>query len=203
MIEKTNKTKILVQIWPEVAAAVRRDLSGLHIKRDSYFNALFAGEIEQLEGEVHFRTPDEARTLIKRRLRDLKPQPLTIVLDRELVDRMGEILHRKNISRNAFINRVLFFLIAKSTHLDQLGIYYTRRADSQVKPLDDAWGSLRDPFFNIRDANDGLFYSLPIYDRPLAANFPSLFGLNCAISDAQWEEFNTPLPPLEALEALF
>jgi hypothetical protein len=197
MLETTNKTKILVQAWPLATASVNRHLRGIHVKRDSYLNSLLTQEIERLADEIDFETPSDARTKIKRRLRDLEPTPMTIVLDRRLVERMDIVLRERNISRNAFINRVLFFLVVKPVFLDRLNIAYVRSTECLVKPLDDAGSSLFNPFYNIRDANDWQFYSLFIQEEPIAENWPSLFGLNCAIKADSWRLMNMTLPDLD------
>ena len=59
----------------------------------------------------------------------------------------------------------------------------------EVKPLSDAWSFLNDPFFNIRSANNGLFYTIHLHDVPVENRFPSLYGLNC-ISPDEWESRN-------------
>lgn len=192
MLESTNKTKISAQIWPMALRAINRDLRLLHIKRDSYLNALLTREIENLEQEVDFRTPDPAPAKIKRRLQELKPEPMTVVIDRSLQTRIDQVLKDRNISRNAFLNRVLVFLCAKPPLLDRLGISYNKTAETQVKPLDEAWSNLQDPFENIRASNHFKFYGLVIPEDPPALNYPSLFGLNCAISDYNWDVLNTP-----------
>ena len=55
--------------------------------------------------------------MIRRRFRDLQPQPMTIVLDRTVKARIDQVLAEKNIARDSFINRVMFFLVARKDHL--------------------------------------------------------------------------------------
>jgi hypothetical protein len=189
---KESKTKLLVQVWEVLAQAIRRDFRALHIVRDTYLNSLLKREIEELAQEVRFSAPDDAHRYVKKRLRGLNRERMTIAVDREVAARISHVLKEKNISRDAFINRILFFLVAKPEHLKKLGIEYDRRQEIEVKPLDDVWSFLHDPFFNIRSSNDGAFYTLPIPDEPIAANWPNLFGLNCAISAETWDLINTP-----------
>ena len=120
----------------------------------------------------------------------MSPQPVTFVLDKDVKRRIGEVLKEKNIAWNSFINRVLFFLVAKPPLLDALGIRYKRVPSPLNKPLDEVWSALQDPFFNIRSANEDQFYRLYFSDRPPAKNWPSLFGLNCAISSEDWADIN-------------
>jgi hypothetical protein len=194
MLETTNKTKVNVRMWPQVTQALHRDLRDIPVRRDGFLNALLTREIERLAEEVHFRTPDEARARIKSLFRELKPEPLTIVLDRTLVARIDQVLRERNISRNAFINRVLFFLVAKPQHLKLLDLAFDWRVETLVKPLEEIWSNLTDPFFNLRSANGEKFYSLFIQEERIAADWPSLFGLNCAINPDDWQFFNSPFP---------
>jgi hypothetical protein len=189
---KETKTKMLVQVWDVLARAIKRDLRSLHITRDTYLNALFKREIEELAREVEFSTPHDAYRHVKKRLRGLNRERMTIAVDREVAERISQVLIEKNISRDAFVNRVLFFLVAKPAHLKMFGIEFARRQELEVKPLDDAWVFLHDPFVNVRLSNDGAFYTLLFYDELLAKNWPNLFGLNCAISAKEWELINAP-----------
>lgn len=187
---KPGKKRIMVQLWGVIAKAIDRDFKALHIKRDSYLNALFKSEIENLAGEVTFRNSDAVRERIQSRKLPNRVK-LTLELDADLVSRIDEVLQERNIPRDSFVNRVLFFLIAKKPHLDALGIEYERRSQASAKPLEDAWGYLRDPFFHIRSLNDDRFYTLAHFpDCPLSQSLPNLFALNTAVSDQDWEMMN-------------
>lgn len=193
---KETKTKMLVQVWDVLARAIKRDLRSLHITRDAYLNALLAREIEELAREVEFRTPNDAHQHIKRRLRGLNRERMTIAVDRDVAQRIRQILEEKNISRDAFVNRILFFLVAKPAHLKRLGFEYERQQEVEVKPLGDAWTFLHDPFANIRMSNGDALYTLRIPDEPPAQNWPNLFGLNCAIDAESWGLISTPVASL-------
>jgi hypothetical protein len=187
---KPGKRRIMVQLWGTLAKAIERDFRKLHIKRDGYLNDLFSAEIDALEREVTFRNSDEVRARIQgRKLPDRVK--LTIELDEDVIERMDAVLEAKNIPRDSFVNRVLFFLVAKDSMLDRLEIPYQRRATVTAKPLADAMGFLYDPFFHIREANDGRFYTLSCFwDAPLADGWPNLFALNTALTEADWATFN-------------
>lgn len=200
---KETKKKIMVQVWDELAKVVKKELRSLHISRDSYLNELLKLEIERLSSEVSYATPDEAKKHIKKRLCGIKNrEKMTLALDIEVADRINQVLAEKNIHRDSFINRVLFLLVAKPEHLKRIGIEYQLNQSTAVKPLQDAYGFLNDPFFNIRENNDELFYEIPFPDEPLAKNWPNLFGLNCAISPENWSIINTPLMSLDDVFAL-
>ncbi|MBI3505971.1 MAG: hypothetical protein HY059_14105 [Proteobacteria bacterium] len=195
MIKKETKRKILVTVLSPIIRALNRDLSALHVKRDIFLSQLFDREIAELDAEVKFRTPDLAKKAIKHcfNTTTVPRESVTLVIDRDVDKRMREILSKKNVTRNAFINRVLYLLLAKPVHLKKLNIAFSRNQISAVKPLDDAWSALNDPFFNIRAANDGALYSLLFPDLKAGKGRLNPFGLNCAIGPEDWAELSKPI----------
>lgn len=190
---KPGKKRIMVQVWGKIEEALRRDFRELHLKRDPYLNTLLANEIENLEREVQVANSEE----VYRRLAD-RPLPdrhkLTLELDEQLVKRIGRVLERRRIPRDSFINRVLFFLLARDQHLAALGIDFERSTRIAGKPLDDAWAFLNDPFYAIRTRNHDRFYTIACFnDGPFGINGPNLFGLNTAIGEEDWILMNTSL----------
>lgn len=193
-MEQENKTqspkvKITVQIWGALAKSINREFKALHIRRDMYLNDLLKREIEELDKEVNFRNTDE----IRYRLQGNKlPNRIkvTLELDESLVERMAIVLKEKNIPRDAFINRVLFFLAARREHLDALGINHGyQEAPVMRSPISGAWNSLYSPFMDIRKSNDGRFYTLPCFaDGPFGQDGPNLFAMNCAIDEGNWKQ---------------
>lgn len=184
---KPGKKRIMVQLWGAIAKAVEREFRSLHIKRDSYLNELLETEITNLENEVTFPNLDEVRDRIQgRRLPDRKK--VTLELDEVVVEHIDRVLKEKNIPRDSFINRVLFFLVAKESHLRYLGIGYDSSSQATAKPLADASGFLSDPFFHIRCCNENKFYTLYCFhDGPFGKNGPNLFALNTVISEEEWK----------------
>jgi hypothetical protein len=186
IMRKPGKQRIMVQLWGTIAKAIDRDFKSLHIKRDPYLNDLLGREIENLDSEVKCRNSDAARDLIQTRKLPERVK-LTIELDETLVKRIDDVLKERNIPRDSFVNRILFFLIAKKQHLDALGVSYSIKSEATAKPLHDASGFLADPFFHIRSCNDERFYTLACFpDGPFGDNGPNLFALNTAISDEDW-----------------
>jgi hypothetical protein len=187
---KPGKGRIMVQVWGQVAAAITRDFTALHLKRNGYLNDLFSLEIEELATEIQTPNPEGFyERLVSRKLPNRVKW--TLELDEELIKRMDKVLTDRRIPRDAFVNRILFFLVAKKPWLDQLGVAYERKGEVTAKPLEDVRGFLQDPFFHIRSANDGRFYGLCWFpDRPLFKNVPNLFSLNVAMTEGEWADLN-------------
>jgi len=189
---KPGKKRIMVQVWGKVATRIVEDFKNLHLKRDSYLNSLIALEIEELAKEVTFRNPDGFRDrLVSRKLPDRVKW--TIELDEATEARMAEVLEYRNIPRDSFINRVLFFLVAKKPALDYLGFWFEGKGAVGAKPLEDAAGFLHDPFFHIRGANDHFYNGIQFPDGPFGKGGPNLFALNTATTEEDWTIFNTPM----------
>lgn len=190
---KPGKGRIMVQVWDQIARAVTRDFKTLHLKRNGYLNDLFSLEIEQLATEIQHPNPDGFYDrLVSRKLPNRVKW--TLELDEAVIKRIDTLLKDLHIPRDSFVNRVLFFLVAKKPWLDQLGVAYERKGAVTAKPLEDVRGFLQDPFFHIRSANDGRFYGLPWFpDRPLFTNVPNLFSLNVAMTESEWQDLNTSL----------
>lgn len=199
MREKEVTQKINVQIWTPLNRAIRSHLNSMHIKRDAYLNKLLRMEIERLDSEVQFKMPDAATQHLRKRLKELEPNrtKMTISLDIDLVNRINAVLEKKGILRDSFVNRVLYFLIAKPIHLEILGINFEHRADMRAIPLFDAKDLLFDPFYEIREHNDGRFYTHNWFpDSEVAKAWPNLFGFNCTFSEKEWKTFNIPIEDL-------
>lgn len=134
---KPGKRRIMVQLWGPLAKAIDRDFKALNIKRDRYLNDLLRSEIEELAREVTFRNSDAVRARMQEQKLPDRVK-LTIELDEDVLARIEEVLAEKNIPRDSFVNRVLFFLVAKDPMLDRLEIAYERRGQVTAKPLQDA-----------------------------------------------------------------
>lgn len=187
---KPGKCRIMVQLWGPLFKKLQLEFKALNIKRDRYLNDLFAAEIEKLAKEVTFRNSDAVRARIQEQKLPERVK-LTIELDKALAERMEFVLAEKNIPRDSFINRVLYFLVARQATLDHLGVCYDKTAQLPTRPLHGADLCLYDPFFHIREANDNRFYTLPWFaTTSFGSKGPNLFSLNTAISADDWEDMN-------------
>jgi hypothetical protein len=185
-----KKKKIMVQLWNIISEGLDKQFSSLHLKRDAYLNSLFAREIERLATEVTSRNSDAVRQRFNERKLPNRVK-LTMELDEIVVVRIDDVLSHKNIPRDAFVNRVLFFLLAKKPVLESLAISFKNPSEAVVNPLDGVRSLLADPLSHIRHGNDGRFYTLaPFPDGPILPKGPNLFALNVAIPEEDWHAMN-------------
>lgn len=189
---KETKRKLTVQVWTISNQAVAKKLRAINVKRDAYLGELLVLELRRLKAEVQSKNPSGASKMIRKYLGTLPRDKVTLALDKDLANELDQVLADLDIPRDAFVNRVFFFLVAKPNHLKKLDIGFDSHTYSDITPLQDAAGFLFDPFFGIRKSNDEKFYTLPLTKQPIAKGWPSLFGLNCSLDQDEWHAINTP-----------
>jgi len=189
---KETKRKLTVQLWTSAAEAVKQRIRSLRLQRDAYLGDLLTIEIERLATEIICKNPPGAASMIRKHLGTLKREKVTIAIDEDLAARIDSVLEQRDIPRDAFVNRIFFFLIAKAEHLALLEVGFQKMSTDTATPLIEVSGLLKDPFFDIRQSNGGKFYSICLPVEPIAKNWPSLFGLNCLIDENEWDAINSP-----------
>ena len=114
--------KILVKVWEPAITALRQKTDAACMKRDAYLDKVLRREAENLRTEVSGRNSDEARDHIAHELGILAPtlKPLNLVLGEETVDLIGEVCELRNIPRDAFVNRVILFLVVRPSFFTSL-----------------------------------------------------------------------------------
>lgn len=192
----TNKKRVTVQVWEKLEVALEMNLKKLHLKRDLYLNELLTNEIEALAVEIKTNNSDEVMKYLVHSNRNLRRTKLNLELDETLINRIDEVLLEKKIPRDSFINRILYFLLKKSSVFVKVDYKYVENSDLfyeiqeerdnlvVINPFEGAKNLLFNPFRYIRSQNENRFYTLEHFpDGPLGKNGPNLFSLNVSISD--------------------
>ena len=189
-----TKTKMMVSIWTLPLQRFNEKMRSLGLRRDSYLNKIIGSETEELRKELPNRNSDDAKAYLLDQLKLLPRTQVSILLEKAVYEEMEAALAEKNVARDCFINRLVFFLVADPA-LKALGINVrnSRRQDISVNPLEAARGFLHDPFFDIRTLlieqyPDYTFYSLEIPKKPILKDTPTHYGLNCYIDDSEIAE---------------
>ena len=65
-----------------------------------------------LDEEVAGRNSDDARSYITKHLSLLKRKPLSLQLSEDTIQRINDVCERKNTPRDAFLNRIIFLMLA-------------------------------------------------------------------------------------------
>ena len=207
-LEKQTKqdllmTRVTLQIWEQMAVRLEENLKKLFIKRDPYLNELFKREIERLDEEFQMQSEefgepikntDAGKKILKKYAALLKSKKINIFLEKEVALRMDEVLKKYEIPRDSFCNRVIAFLgttkkplLNNHKYLDHkdLEVDYQDELSQIVKMnrFELAESCLLDPFCNIRENNDGLFYTLPNFPKIVKEGEKSLYALNTRVFD--------------------
>lgn len=111
----------------KVFAALLQDfdhrLRVLHIKRDAFLDQVIRSELPHLEKDLNDkRLTPKARRYIARTLKRMGTCQINIVVDKTTAETLKEIVVKSNIVRDAFVNRIIFFLRASEQLLEHLGV---------------------------------------------------------------------------------
>lgn len=111
----TMSKKILVKLWEPAIKALREKTDAACMKRDAYLDKVLRREAENLRAEVSSRNSDEARDHIARELGMLGStlKPTNLLLAEETVTLIAAACDERNIPRDAFVNRVILFLVVR------------------------------------------------------------------------------------------
>jgi hypothetical protein len=120
--EKTdNKTKVLVNVYKPLVDIVKLRFDKACLKRDAYLDKALRIEAGFLRDEVPMPNSEMAKKFIVDNLKQLKPkQPLNLLLSKETAELLNDVCDKKNIPRDAFINRFLLLLTASDSVLKAL-----------------------------------------------------------------------------------
>lgn len=103
---------ILASIWEPLIGQLNEKCQRACLRRDAYLNIVFSHEARMLDVEVSGRNSDDARSYISRHLSLLKRKALSLQLSEDTIGRINDVCERKNTPRDAFLNRVIFLLLA-------------------------------------------------------------------------------------------
>lgn len=112
--------KILVNLWVDLARGFKKKTDRAFLKRDMYLDAVLRHEATRLETEVAIPNSEAARTYIAQSLNTLDRKPVNLMLSEETIKLMNEACERKNLPRDAFIHRVLLFLLLGQKSMENL-----------------------------------------------------------------------------------
>lgn len=139
MKTKTDKRKITVQLWGPLLKKLNELTAAACLNRDAYLDVVFANEAPMLLSELQGKkNSDQARAFIKQCFAELKDlHPVSFTLTAETADALTSACDQVNVWRDAFVNRVIYFLVAKSSAIeDQFDFKFKDHTDAI---FDDGW----------------------------------------------------------------
>lgn len=127
MKTKADKRKITVQLWAPLLKRLNELCAGACLNRDAFLDVVFAHEAAMLVCELDGkRNSDRGKAFIKQCFAELKDfQQVSMTLAPETADALSDACEQVNVWRDAFVNRVIYFLVAKSSAIeDQFGFKF-------------------------------------------------------------------------------
>ena len=161
---KAATRKVPAKIWRDILIRFDGRVEEVCLRRDAYLSKVIGLEVERLEANVTVPNSKQAANFIAERLDRLDRKLITFTLDARVLDRLNEVCKRKSIVRDAFLNRLIFWLIAPpkivdrilgadwdtpvwECHKEDIGIY-----KAALSPLDkSSIGSFIDPLWAVHE----------------------------------------------------
>lgn len=104
--------KILVAVWEPLIGLLNKKVKQACLKRDEYLDHVLRHEAKMLKQEVGIPNSDEAKAEISKHLGMLRRKQVNLNLSADTVEAIADACQQVNVHRDAFINRVLLFLVA-------------------------------------------------------------------------------------------
>ncbi|CAH1204067.1 conserved hypothetical protein [Candidatus Nitrotoga sp. BS] len=112
--------KVAIKIWQPIVKKLNDKMEQGCLRRDAYINKILAIELEMMDQEIMQLNSEEAREFIAASLNGIPRQVVTFSLRVDVIDRLDEICNRKNMVRDAILNRIFLILILKPEHIERL-----------------------------------------------------------------------------------
>ena len=184
-----NQTKITVKLHSNLLKAFDRDIDRLLLKRDAFLNYLIKTEVPYLAEEMEGRQlSTAARRYIAGELKRMGTTQVNVVVEKETAEALNAVVDRSNMVRDAFMNRVLFFLRSSDLFLQYLDLplavvgeeFHNLVEQMPTSPIRAMQAVLDDPFYYLRigarERHDSGLYLLSLPQK--------LIGFTCFLDDA-------------------
>lgn len=167
-MEIKDKQKISFRVPEILLGRFNKEFKNLPLARDQFISNLIRTECECLAADLKGKKLSaEAKTFIANQLKNMEKgtRPVSIVIDTDVAARLNKIVEKTNIVRDAFLNRILYFLLLTArlrNHLDlpdefdQFQIISKRKSELRwetipVSPIEWLAQVLADPFCYLRE----------------------------------------------------
>lgn len=196
--------KILVSVWNPVLEKFRTKVEAACLRRDAFLDRVVQGELDALAAEDGPANSPEAKRCIEEHFTQLLRKPVGITLATDTIARLDQICNDKNVVRDAFINRILFCLVADRRMLEVLfpieeyrdqvfpdweapghGSLW-RPIETMIELTDEPFAFIRECLARAREDLDDstmTFYQTHIPDRLFGDKVQGTLGLNVLLAD--------------------
>jgi hypothetical protein len=185
-----DTTKITFKIYKPLLADFEKQIRAAFIKRDAFINHMIKTETQKLSVELGANVlSKKARLFISRELQKLGTKTINVVVDKSTAEELNKAVKKHNLVRDAFLNRLVMFLLSRDRLLQYLGLpneIMHQEFESCLESLPTSpLGAIRsingDPFFYLRVASfERLSKGLYLLELP-----EKFIGLTCYLEDRQ------------------
>jgi hypothetical protein len=187
-----GQTKMTLKIVENHLTRFSDAIAPLCLKRDAFLNHVIRIETPKLAEDLEGlgRQSSTARRYSIGRLKKmgaLKLHPINVVVDKSVADALTEVLRSHNVSRDVFVNRMIYLMIANRQELEEVKLPIVVNANEidqwfesvSITPLGAISDFMTDPFHYLRLGAEERHHR-GLY----RISFPdSLDGLNCYLND--------------------
>ncbi|MDN4502227.1 hypothetical protein QX776_07420 [Alteromonadaceae bacterium BrNp21-10] len=158
-----STTKLTIRVFTGVDTLLKNFLNQLFLKRDGFIEHLIKKELPHLAEALGDRcNSPSARAFINQSMdKERLAKKITIVIDKSIAEKLRKISMNHNLSRDAFVNRLLIIALLNQQQLKVLGVQqeaseiesvigYSERTPSGPMSALSYW--MDDPFFLIRES---------------------------------------------------
>lgn len=158
-----NQTKLTFSVFKGVEQRLKKSLDQLFIKRDGFIEHLINTELPNLKDAMAgLKNSPSARAFINKSMDKKRlTTTITVVVKKSLASKLKQVIDEHNLSRDAFINRMLIFTLLNAKQLEALGIERTAsEIESRIdfvdaiptSPMEAFSYWMDDPLFLIRES---------------------------------------------------
>lgn len=195
--------KVPAKIWRDCLRKFDGRVESMCLRRDAYLSKVIGFEVERLDEDISVPNSKQASKFIFEQLDRLDRKSIGFTLDAAVLDRLNEVCASKGIVRDAFFNRLIFWLAASPTvigrilgddwdsevwkmHKDDIGVY-----KAGLYPLDESsLATFVDPLWAVHEhyklQRDLALSTQSFYTDVLNDNMfknTNLWGLNTYLND--------------------
>lgn len=112
--------KVPAKIWRDILTKLDGRIEAACLRRDAYLSKVIGVEVEILDKDVTLPNSKQASKFISERLDHLDRKLVSFTLDTTIADRLNEVCAAKGIVRDAFFNRLIFWLVASPKVINRI-----------------------------------------------------------------------------------
>lgn len=112
--------KVSVKIWRDLIPKLDKKIEAACLRRDAYISKVIGAEVQRLNSDVSVPNSEEAFAFISQRLDRLDRKLVSFTLDATVAEQLNKVCADKRIVRDAFFNRLIFWLVASPNVVDRI-----------------------------------------------------------------------------------